>query len=390
MFRPKPPSLRRTRSEAGSLAASSATPSSATPSDEKPREQKSAAYRDSRYETILATKNSIMDTSEGGISAISEAQCKELLKTEQPVPQESLFRDDIFESTCRKIRRRNEARVVRDILPLIVPSAESLATYGARELDILIECTNEGWNSCIPLTPLRPQPDFSLGFRKEAFTEQQYEKLSPHIGNISAGGQSFFMATYQIYFPFLTCEVKCGNAALDVADRQNAHSMTLAVRAIVELFRLVKREAEVNREILAFSVSHDNRLVRIYGHYAVIEGNKTTFYRHPIHEFSFVALDGKDKWTSYKFTKNVYETWMPTHFKRICSAIDDLPAKLDFDVPPLPDSGISSAASNPVAGSIADSASQTGDGDGQVIRGITPVFSFTQPETKRSKIQSEE
>ena len=43
-----------------------------------------------------------------------------------------------------------------------------------------------------------------------------------------------------------TCEVKCGAAALDIADRQNAHSMTLAVRGIVELFRAVKREDKVN------------------------------------------------------------------------------------------------------------------------------------------------
>ncbi|KAM0267466.1 hypothetical protein ACHAQH_010108, partial [Verticillium albo-atrum] len=63
-----------------------------------------------------------------------------------------------------------------------------------------------------------------------------------------------------MYFPFLTCEVKCGAAALDVADRQNAHSMTLAVRAVVELFRLMKREDEVDRQILGFSISHDHRL----------------------------------------------------------------------------------------------------------------------------------
>jgi len=49
-----------------------------------------------------------------------------------------------------------------------------------------------------------------------------------------------------MYFPFLTCEVKCSAAALDVADWQNAHSMTLAVRAVVELFRLVKREKELH------------------------------------------------------------------------------------------------------------------------------------------------
>jgi hypothetical protein len=45
------------------------------------------------------------------------------------------------------------------------------------------------------------------------------------------------MATYYMYFPFLACEVKCGAAALDVADRQNAHSMTLAARGIVECHR---------------------------------------------------------------------------------------------------------------------------------------------------------
>jgi hypothetical protein len=140
------------------------------------------------------------------------------------------------------------------------------------------------------------------------------------------------MATYYMYFPFLTCEVKCGAAALDVADRQNAYSMIIAVRGIVELFKLVKREKELHREILAFSISHDHRAVRIYGHYPVIDGNKTTFYRHPIHTFDFTALDGKDKWTAYKFTKNVYDIWMPTHFKRICSVIDELPSDVNFEL----------------------------------------------------------
>jgi hypothetical protein len=72
--------------------------------------------------------------------------------------------------------------------------------------------------------------------------------------------------------------------------------------------------------------------VRIYGHYPVIKGNETTFYRHPIHTFDFTALDGREKWTAYKFTKNVYDIWMPTHLKRICSVIDNLPPDIDFEV----------------------------------------------------------
>jgi hypothetical protein len=81
----------------------------------------------------------------------------------------------------------------------------------------------------------------------------------------------------------------------------------MAVRGVIELFRLVKREKELHREILAFSISHDYRIVRIYGHYPIIKGDETTFYRYPIRIFDFTELDSKEKWTAYKFTKNVYD-----------------------------------------------------------------------------------
>lgn len=135
-----------------------------------------------------------------------------------------------------------------------------------------------------------------------------------------------------MYSPFFTCEVKCGAEGLDVADRQNAHSMTLAVRGIVELFKYVGREKELHGEILAFSVSHDDKSVRIYGHYPVIDGSKTTFYRHLIRMFNFIEFDGKEKWAAYKFTKNVYDIWMPTHFQRICSVVDELQPGLSHGV----------------------------------------------------------
>ncbi|PHH67711.1 hypothetical protein CDD82_1181 [Ophiocordyceps australis] len=221
---------------------------------------------------------------------------------------------------------KNKARVIQDISRLIVPSAESLATMGAKHLDILTESVNEGWKSSISLTSTRPQPDYSVGFRRDAFSEDQLARLSPFIGDLFAGDKSFFMSTYSMYFPFLTCEVKCGAAALDIADRQNAHSMTLAVRGIVKLFRAVNLEDEVNRKILAFSVSHDHQSVRIYGHYPVITAKDIKYYRHPIRKFDFTELDGKEKWTAYQFTKNVYDIWMPKHFKDICSAIDQLPS----------------------------------------------------------------
>jgi hypothetical protein len=83
--------------------------------------------------------------------------------------------------------------------------------------------------------------------------------------------------------------------ALNVADRQNVHSITLAVKGIVSLFRIVKREKELYLQILAFLISHNHGTVRIYGHYLIINRNKTTFYRYLIRKFNFTELDGKEK-----------------------------------------------------------------------------------------------
>jgi hypothetical protein len=324
----------RKRSQPGSA-------SSVTPSDQKPREEKSARYRDVRYNEELQDNKSYMMDSEQGISDKSKKQIAILLNSEQEPPQDSSFSDTLFSRTCQSVVDRNEARINRDITPELVPSAEKLAHRGAQKLACLVESTNEGWSNSIPLTNPRPQPDYSVGFKRGAFSEGQLEKMAPMIGNRIAGDQSKIMATYLIYFPFLSCEVKCGSTSLEEADRQNAHTATLAVRGVVELFMVLKRELEIDRKILAFSVSHDHRQVRIYGHYADFKEGDAKYYRHTIRTFDFTELDGKEKFTSYRFVKNVYEIWMPQHFSMICSAIDQLPAYSNPDVASLQESTLS-------------------------------------------------
>ncbi len=39
------------------------------------------------------------------------------------------------------------------------------------------------------------------------------------------------------------------------------------------------------------------------GNILYIDGKDTKYYHHPIHEFSFTALDSKEKWTAYGFRK---------------------------------------------------------------------------------------
>jgi hypothetical protein len=77
------------------------------PSAQKPREVKSAPYQDARYKTILATKGSFMGKSKLGITNASKSLCQTIFEKEQTVPQESLFRDDIFDKTCEKLQDRN-------------------------------------------------------------------------------------------------------------------------------------------------------------------------------------------------------------------------------------------------------------------------------------------
>lgn len=268
------------------------------------------------------------------LTDVSKVLCQKMLNTEQQIPKDSLFEDDLFESTCEDIANRNQARVIQDICRLIVPSPEELARRGATHLKHLIENVNERWIKSIPLVNgPPPQPNFSVGLKSTAFTRDQLQKLGPYVGDWQT--TSRLAATDEMYFPFLTSEVTCGNEALSIAEPQNAHSGSVAANAVVELYRAVSRQDELHREVLAFSVSHDHELVKIYGHYPLIDGKDTSFYRYPIGQLCITDQDGKDKWTAYKFTRNVYNTFVPLHLKRIQAAVDQLPDPEAFLVEPL-------------------------------------------------------
>jgi hypothetical protein len=133
--------------------------------------------------------------------------------------------------------------MVRDISPLILPSGEILHAFGVKQLGHLTDHVNEKWYGCIPIVSPTPQPDYSIGFNELAFSQSQLEKLGPFIEGWKC---TPFLATTSIYFPFLTCEVKCGNEALNIADRQNAHNGSVAVKQLVNLYREVPRESELD------------------------------------------------------------------------------------------------------------------------------------------------
>lgn len=314
------------------------TGSSMTPSDQRTRKEKSAPYRHARCELQLIECGIFMSRYKDGITNDSKNLCRELIETPRTHPEGTLWADDLFEGTFEMIRNRNEARVIRDIAQLLVPSAEVLAHRGAKNLSILIETVNEGWNNCVPLLGTRPQPDYGLGFRRRSFSKNQLQKLKPYIGE--QGDLSLFAATHEMYLPFLTSEVKCGASELDIADRQNAHNMGVALIGLVELFRLVGREKELHCQVNGFSISHNDETARIYGYYPVINGTEVEIYRETIRRLNF--QNRAEKWVVPSFIMNVYHMWSEPHFKRVCSVIDELPSRVgDFQNLAAAETGVS-------------------------------------------------
>ncbi|TAQ86910.1 hypothetical protein B7494_g4755 [Chlorociboria aeruginascens] len=259
-----------------SLGRKRSNQSLASASDERPHEEKSAPYQNPSYPTFLSENvvnyKSYMEDHELGLSDASEKLLDKLLHSPQSSPKDTLFRDDIFRKHLCKLKGKNESRILQDLSPLLVPSAEILAILGADHLDGIVESVNEGWNNCYPITKPCPQPDSAFGYGIFSFSDTQLNILRPTLGDASFS--SYFKATYYMHFPFLTKEIKTGVLGLDIADNQNAHSMTIAIRAVVELFKLVGREKELHREIVALAISHDDQLVR---HYAYYPGTRLPF-----------------------------------------------------------------------------------------------------------------
>lgn len=115
------------------------------------REGKNPAVRSRRYETILASASIYMGKPEMPPRDECKSFCVTMLHAEQLTPQDTIFRDDLFETACDNIRNKNEARVIQDIARLIVPSPETLTMFGATHLKHLIETVNESWIKSIPL-----------------------------------------------------------------------------------------------------------------------------------------------------------------------------------------------------------------------------------------------
>lgn len=269
------------------------------------------------YEQELKKNGIIMGDLEGSsrVTEDSKTMCIQMLQKTHQSPQHGAFPQSLFLAVRERARMRNEARICRDITPLLVPSPELLWICGDEKLEHVFEEINKEWTKCTPLAGPIPKPDLAVGLAPSAFNEREMAKLKNHTTVERATA-----FTSNLYFPFLLCEVKSAEKGLGCAVRQNMHSGSMAVKAIVQLCRALEKEDELmklNGKILVFSVSHNGDCANLYGHFAIIEGDKETFYHHLIEELPFRSDQGRGWKRTHDFVREIYSTFYPTHLKRI-------------------------------------------------------------------------
>lgn len=161
-----------------------------------------------------------------------------------------------------------------------MPGADFLFLRGQKHLEHVADGVNDSWMKVYPIIKSKPQPDHSRCLKISAFNEEERQKLQ----NIPPGAFSYAVRE-ELYFPYLTCEIKSDTDSLGIADRQNMHNMFIALRSLVQLAEAAGTPEKLHRRVLGYSISHDLDNVRIHGYYPEIGERRTEYFQCEVANF---------------------------------------------------------------------------------------------------------
>ena len=211
------------------------------------------------FETRVLEPAGIMMDQQLGEEAIPDSckkLCTTLVNARYDHSQNFVFEWNLFWKVLNGVRSGNKARVVSDILPWLIPSAELPFICGLFELKDSRKEIQGDWTKCFLFVCPLPRPDFTVGFWSSTFTGDKIKKLKyPSL----LKNPTLF--TGDLYFPFLIFEVKvksiinnstllcwlafaiskCDNNGLNIADRQHACSASTVVNSILQLYPTLSR-----------------------------------------------------------------------------------------------------------------------------------------------------
>lgn len=139
--------------------------------------------------------------------------CAQVARAKFSPPTGPSFEKDRLLKTLDLVRFRNEARIARDITPLVVPLPELLHVDGCPGLEHICEAMNAEWTQIATICGPRPKPDLVAGIAPAAFTSEEREKL--RVNHTSVCPSLF---PENMYYPFLLCEVKGSDRPIQEAE----------------------------------------------------------------------------------------------------------------------------------------------------------------------------
>lgn len=341
------------------------------------------------YERHILIKGLDMDLLNGEdlISEESKKMSLNLQQITRQIIEPTIFSTKIIRKVLNFYRNRNEAIVNRDVTPLIIPSVTSLYFGGDSSLEHVIDEVNATWYDQCVLEGPRPRPDLAIGLFSSAFTEEEIDKLKRYTSV-----DNWTQVTMHMFFPFLMCEVKCGREGLDIADRQNMHSCSVALRALLRIeqeadkYRQEKKMNSLDRQALVFSISHDQEDARLYGHYAIVQEGKWAYYRYRIRKFDLT--DNNSLLVIHNFVRNILKSYLPRHIRRLKDALAAFPDPNELpESSSLSGSGCLSLAASGISlndGNFQQS-SQDRNSDGFVIPGRPSSSQFSAAKKKEQE-----
>lgn len=262
------------------------------------------------------------------IQGASEDLCNELTEGNRAPISYPTFPAERVSEVLEQVANANEGKIQRDILPWVVPSAVHLRLWGESGMEHIAEEIQAEWKRCATMGSTCPKPDYTVGLTRNAFSRDEFEALQNYATTTKP-----FLFTPELCFPFLVCEAKSGEEGLNKAHRQNIHSASIAIRAIIELCwaaygKSNPRVQDLYGQVLVFTVSHNHEMVYLSGHFAALADgtfDKLEFYRYPFAMFSLSLVKGRDRNKPYNVVRNIYDKFAPVHVKRIKDAAQNLP-----------------------------------------------------------------
>lgn len=282
-----------------------------------------AAY-ETKFRTILDKHNIHIQYNDAPSQIIKRA--REIILPPNP----SFEMDDVtakdLKRTVRNSMEKSEDFFIREVGLRLFPAMSNIPDQR------LATETNKLWNQAVAIPPdpvplliqrkmRRPKPDLAFGYSGAAFDKNQ----DMAIGLLSTEDEkSYAKPVETLRFPFLQLEFKSiSTGSRKVAENQVANGGAIAMRGLLELFRRISAEKDINMDIPQFfSLCLDQSVVHVNAHWLSYNPDNTTISFHMAEIVSYLLNRSKSLKKVHQIVKNILDYGLRERLPRIREALD--------------------------------------------------------------------